>query len=128
NRVFRGGAWNANANYARSGARGFNSPEVLLNSHGRRPARNIIQPVESLMTTENGVLDSHIPQTLSFAPIPDQLTTAALPLVATGGESGNPVTFVVTEGPAVITDNALTFTGAGSVTITASQAGGGFYL
>ncbi len=128
NRVFRGGAWNANANYARSGARGFNSPEVLVNSHGLRPARNIIEPVESLMTTENGVLDSHIPQTLSFAPIPDQLTTASLPLVATGGESGNPVTFVVTEGPAVITDHVLTFTGAGSVTITASQAGGGFYL
>jgi hypothetical protein len=67
-------------------------------------------------------------QTITFAPIADQITTNTLTLTATGGGSGNPVTFAVTSGPAVIGPlNLLSFTGAGSVTITASQAGNGTY-
>jgi formylglycine-generating enzyme required for sulfatase activity len=65
-----------------------------------------------------------IPQTITFIPIPDQFVTNVLTLSATGGASGNPVTFAVTNGPAVISGgNQLSFTGTGSVTITASQAG-----
>ncbi len=67
-------------------------------------------------------------QTITFAPITDKLTTDTLTLTATGGDSGNPVTFAVTSGPAVIGPlNLVSFTGAGSVTITASQAGNGTY-
>jgi hypothetical protein len=67
-------------------------------------------------------------QAITFAAIPDKLATDSVTLTATGGGSGNPVTFAVTSGPGVITNNVLTFTTAGSVTITASQAGNDNYL
>lgn len=64
------------------------------------------------------------PQTITFASIAAQITTNTFTLTATGGGSGNPVTFAVTSGPAAIgPSNLVSFTGAGSVTITASQAG-----
>jgi hypothetical protein len=62
-------------------------------------------------------------QTVIFAAIPDKLTTDTVMLSATGGGSGNAVTFAVTGGPATINAGVLSFTGAGSVTVTASQAG-----
>jgi subtilisin family serine protease len=68
------------------------------------------------------------PQTITFNAIPDQIATNALTLSATGGASGNPVTFSVTAGPASITGgNQLSFTGAGTVSIMASQAGNATY-
>jgi formylglycine-generating enzyme required for sulfatase activity len=66
-------------------------------------------------------------QVITFAAIPDKLTTDTVALAATGGSSGNTVTFAVTEGPATITNGVLSFTGAGNVTITASQAGNANY-
>lgn len=69
------------------------------------------------------------PQTITFAPIANQITTNTFTLSATGGGSGNPVTFAVTSGPAVIgPSNVVSFVGAGSVVITASQAGNANYL
>lgn len=69
------------------------------------------------------------PQVIDFPAIADQVATATVNLAATGGDSGNAVAFAVTNGPAVIgAGNALTFTGAGSVTITASQTGAANYL
>ncbi|MCW0219581.1 MAG: MBG domain-containing protein, partial [Prosthecobacter sp.] len=62
-------------------------------------------------------------QVITFAAIPDQTAVDSLPLVATGGGSGNPVTFAVTSGPGSITNGTLSFSGAGQVLITASQAG-----
>ena len=67
-------------------------------------------------------------QTIAFAAIIDKLTTDMVNLAATGGGSNNPVTFVVTSGPGVITNNVLTFTTSGSVTVKASQAGNADYL
>jgi len=67
-------------------------------------------------------------QVVTFAAIPDKVTTDSVPLSATGGGSGNAVTFAVTSGPGVISNNVLTFTTSGSVTITASQAGNDNYL
>lgn len=67
-------------------------------------------------------------QVIDFAGIPDQLATSSVQLTATGGASGNPVRFAVTSGPGVIQDQVLAFTGAGSVTVTASQAGDEIYL
>ena len=66
-------------------------------------------------------------QAITFASIPDKLTTESVNLAATGGGSNNPVTFVVASGPGVITNNVLTFTTSGSVTIMASQAGDTYY-
>jgi hypothetical protein len=67
-------------------------------------------------------------QEIHFAEIPNKLTPDSVNLAAIGGGSNNPVTFVVTSGPAVITNNLLTFTNAGIVTITASQAGNDNYV
>jgi spore germination protein GerM len=93
--------------------------------------------VDVLVTAQDGltqktytatVTRAKAPQTITFASIPDQLTTDVLNLTASGGGSGNPVTFTLTAGPASLVDNVLTFTTSGSVTITASQAGNANYL
>lgn len=69
------------------------------------------------------------PQAIDFPPIADQLTTATVNLAATGGASGNGVTFEVTSGPATLgVGNVLSFTGSGSVSVTATQAGNDNYL
>jgi formylglycine-generating enzyme required for sulfatase activity len=126
-RILRGGGWNNGANRARACDRHRRLPTDRISNVGFRIA-SLSTSVATQTMASNVALDINLPQTLSFAPIPDQLTTASVPLVATGGGSGNPVAFVVTEGPAVINDNVLTFTGAGSVTVTASQAGTLLYL
>jgi uncharacterized repeat protein (TIGR01451 family) len=63
-------------------------------------------------------------QTISFGTLPNKLTTdPPFSLLATAS-SGLPVSFSVQSGPASISGNTLTLTGApGSVTIRASQAG-----
>ncbi len=64
-------------------------------------------------------------QTISFFSPGDRFIDEAIDLSATGGASGNPVTFRVLDGPAVVDGSGrLTFTGAGLVTIAAEQAGG----
>jgi hypothetical protein len=49
--------------------------------------------------------------------------TAPLTLSAKGGASGNPVVFTLVSGPATLSGNMLTITGAGTVVIAANQAG-----
>jgi len=61
-------------------------------------------------------------QTIAFASPGDQLANATVALSATGGGSGNSVTFSVS-GPASLDSNSISFTGAGLVTVTANQAG-----
>jgi hypothetical protein len=66
-------------------------------------------------------------QSISFGPL--QSKTFGDPdfnVSATGGASGNPVTFSVS-GPATINATAVTITGAGLVTVRASQAGNATY-
>ena len=65
-------------------------------------------------------------QFITFATLPDKLTTdPSFVLSATGGASGQPVTFVADPSSSVviITGNDVTIVGAGTATITASQAG-----
>ncbi len=63
-------------------------------------------------------------QTITFEQIVPQLTTNVVMLSATASPSGLPVTFSVDSGDAVLADGTnLTFTGAGGVSIVASQAG-----
>ncbi|HBA83014.1 MAG TPA: hypothetical protein DCZ95_02865, partial [Verrucomicrobia bacterium] len=62
-------------------------------------------------------------QTITFLPIGDQVTTSKVGLAATAS-SGLSVSFATNNGPAVMADGTnLSFTGAGSVSIVASQAG-----
>ena len=67
-------------------------------------------------------------QTITFTPPATQTYgDAAITLTATGGSSGNPVTFTLVGGPATLTGNTLTITGVGTIVIKASQAGNSNY-
>jgi hypothetical protein len=67
-------------------------------------------------------------QAISFTP-PSSVTfgVATITLTATGGASGNPVTFTVVSGPGSLSGNTLTVTGAGNIMIAANQAGSSTY-
>jgi hypothetical protein len=67
-------------------------------------------------------------QTITFAPLsPVSFGAGPIALSASGGPSGNPVTFTVVSGPGTISGNTLTVTGAGSVVVRANQAGNANY-
>ncbi|PSL42900.1 gliding motility-associated-like protein [Chitinophaga niastensis] len=65
------------------------------------------------------------PQTINFPIVSDKTYGDAPVTLNANSSSGLPVTYNVTSGPATISGNTLTFTGTGSVTITADQAGDG---
>ena len=67
-------------------------------------------------------ISTRLDQTIDFPPIAGQLTTNVLALAATAS-SGLPVNFAVASGPAAQVGASLTFTGTGTVTVVASQAG-----
>jgi hypothetical protein len=64
-------------------------------------------------------------QTISFPQPTTPVTFGVAPitLTATGGASGNLVTFYVVSGPGILTGDVLTITGAGNVIVAADQAG-----
>lgn len=63
-------------------------------------------------------------QTIAFAPSsPVTYGVTPITLSATGGGSGNPVTFSLVSGPGSLTGSMLTITGAGTVVVTANQSG-----
>jgi len=67
-------------------------------------------------------------QTLSgFSTIPAHTFLDAPFTVSATASSGLPVTFAITSGPATLSGNTVTMTGAGNVTVTAAQAGNGTY-
>lgn len=68
------------------------------------------------------------PQDLVFTVATKTFGDATFDVSATGGTSGNSVVFSIVSGPASVTGNTVTLTGAGMVTIKASQAGNENYL
>ena len=67
-------------------------------------------------------------QTITFAPAsPVTFGVAPIMLTATGGASGNPVTYTLVSGPATLNGSVLTVTGAGSIVLSANQAGNANY-
>ncbi len=63
------------------------------------------------------------PQTISLPSIPSQYTTNRIQLAGTAG-SGLPVNYAIANGPAILSDGTnLSFSGTGSVTLLAMQAG-----
>jgi len=70
------------------------------------------------------------PQAIAFDPaLPvEALIGTQLTVTATGGASGNPVTFsVLTPGTCALSGNVLSLTNVGACTVTADQAGGSEY-
>ncbi len=70
----------------------------------------------------NSFTVSRADQSITFPTISNQVATSSVTLSATAG-SGLPVSFAVTNGPAEIAGATLSFTGAGAVSVVASQAG-----
>lgn len=67
-------------------------------------------------------------QTITFASPGTRFISEVLTLAATGGGSSSGVTYEVLSGPGAIANgNELSFTGGGSVTLRASQAGDDFH-
>jgi sugar lactone lactonase YvrE len=67
------------------------------------------------------------PQTITF-PNPGAQTYGVAPITLTATSSSTlPVSYTVTSGPATVSGSTLTITGAGSVTVQATQAGNSSY-
>jgi hypothetical protein len=66
-------------------------------------------------------------QTITFGTLPNVTYGVAPITLGAAASSGLPVSFAVTSGPATITGSTLTVTGAGSVTVTATQPGSANY-
>ncbi len=68
------------------------------------------------------------PQTISFTQPADQQTTSGPVTLVASSSSGLPVAFSLLSGPATLSGNVATLTGApGTVTVQASQTGNGIY-
>jgi hypothetical protein len=67
-------------------------------------------------------------QTISFPVITSKLAGIAPFALNANASSGLPVSYIIVSGPATITDNIVTLTGAGTVTVRASQIGDEKYL
>jgi hypothetical protein len=63
-----------------------------------------------------------VSQTIAFPAVPNQSAPGMVTLAATA-TSGLTVSYTVTSGPATVSGNILTTTGAGTVKVKASQAG-----
>ncbi len=67
-------------------------------------------------------------QTLSFGEIPNKIFGDVPFILTASASSGLPVNLNIVSGPATLSENTVTLTGAGTVTIEASQPGNGNYL
>jgi hypothetical protein len=118
-------------------------PVLNLGGGSQAPASTenpiIFVPGSYATTDGEGAVGTPFFYTISLALLPQAITfTDSLPasatysvglsytISATGGASGNPVTFGAS-GPATLIGSTLAITGTGTVTITANQAAGGNY-
>ena len=104
----------------------INGNEITFSSAGT-VVLNLVQAGNEFFRPVNGTATITVnciqPQTITFVPIGDKTFGGApFELVATAS-SGLPVTFEVGSGPAELTGALLTMTGAGEVSVIASQAG-----
>ncbi len=88
-----------------------------------------VAPTTNISWGQSGSLDfwitSMADQTIIFPAIPDQLATGVVGLSATAS-SGRGVSFAVESGPAILSNGTnLSFMGAGTVVVVASQSGDG---
>ena len=113
-----------------SAAIGSNTGSLVLSDN----SNGVANSTQSAALSGTGTL---IPQTISFAPITSPVTfgTGPITLSATGGGSGNPVTFSLyydyggTTAVASISGNTVTILGVrlGTITVAANQAGNATY-
>jgi subtilisin family serine protease len=85
-------------------------------------AENEIGPSPYVTNSVTTLAEERFNQTITFPAVDDQLATNTVTLQATAS-SGLPVSYFATLPGAITETNQLSFSGAGSVVITASQAG-----
>ena len=68
-----------------------------------------------------------MPQAISFGALSRQVVGDAPFALSATASSGLPVSFSLLSGPAIVTGNVLTMTGAGLVVLRASQSGDATY-
>ena len=73
------------------------------------------------------VITTKTAQTITFGVLPNVTYGVAPITLSASASSALPVSFTLTSGPAALSGSTLTITGAGTVTITASQAGNAIY-
>jgi sugar lactone lactonase YvrE len=108
-----------------AGVATFNLGGVALSTSGVYTYTASLAGVTSAIASET--VSNITPQAISFSPsTPVSYGVAPITLSATGGASGNAVTFSHVSGPGILsgTNNTLlTVTGAGTIVIAANQAG-----
>jgi uncharacterized repeat protein (TIGR03803 family) len=72
-------------------------------------------------------ISAGLSQTITFGALPSRLYGSGSFVLSASATSGLPVTFAVTGGPATLVGSTVTITGAGLVSITATQSGNGTY-
>ncbi|MGF6929334.1 gliding motility-associated-like protein [Chitinophaga sp. W2I13] len=96
-------------------------PIQVTNAASLSAVNYSIIPVNGLLTVTTA------PQTITFPAIGNKTYGSAPVTLNTNSDAGLPITYNVVSGPATLSGNVITFTGAGDVTITADQAGNGNY-
>jgi len=100
----------------------YTTPETIPADNGAVFSVVVVNAAGNVTSREATLTVIKNNQVITFPAIPAQLTTNLVPLTATAS-SGLPVSFAVASGPAQITGGTLSFTGAGSVRVVATQAG-----
>jgi hypothetical protein len=92
-------------------------------------ALNAAGAAQSVSVSGQGEMGTQASQTITFTPPPSPVTFGVSPIAlkATGGGSGNPVTFTIVSGPGKISGSTLTLTGVGTIVVAANQAGNASY-
>lgn len=88
---------------------------------------NAATPVQQSFEAMSGPV-LQVPQTISFVQPVNRFVNESPVLLEASTSSGLPVLFTVVSGPATVSGNTLTLTGAGKVTVKASQAGTANFL
>jgi hypothetical protein len=86
----------------------------------------VVASTAGVVSAPSFFLTNLLTQTITFGSLADQTYGNTISLSASAS-SGLPVTFNVISGPATVSNDVLTVTGVGTVTVEASQAGDGIY-
>jgi len=109
-----------------SGVANFNISTLAAATHSISASYSGNEPSATSATLSFVV--SQASQTITFSPSsPVTYGVSPISLSATGGGSGNSVTFSVQSGPGTLSGNTLTVNHAGSIVIAANQAGNSNY-
>ena len=109
-----------------SGVATFNLSAVAFTASGAYTLTATDTTSGAVTPASRNITVNPIPQSITFAAISNQTYGAAPFALGATASSGLPVGYTVT-GPATTDGTKVTITGAGAVTVTASQAGNGAY-